>query len=101
MEREPVESSALASIGYDPSERVLEIEFRTGKVYQYLEVPPELHAWLMQVKNKGGVFSRKVDGQFQFRRVDHLDPAAPSLEDALRASLALARKPPDDDEPEP
>lgn len=93
MEREPVRSSALASIGYDPEARVLEVEFRSGKVYQYLEVPPELHAWLMRVENKGGLLNRKIEGSYEFRRIDHLKPDAPSLEDALRASLARGRAP--------
>ena len=96
MEREPVRSSALTSVGYDPEARVLEVEFRSGKIYQYLDVSPELHAWLMRIENKGGFLNRKIDGHFEFRRVDHLDPEAPSLEDALRASLARASRSPDD-----
>lgn len=93
MEREPVRSTALASVGYDAQARLLEVEFRSGKVYQYLDVPPELHAWLMRVDDKGGLFNRKIDGCFEFRRVDLVDPDAPSLEDALRASLAAASPP--------
>jgi hypothetical protein len=88
MERTPVEDKVLVSIGYDADERVLEIEFPKGKVYQYLDVAPELHAWLVRSHDKLSMFRNKIDGSFEFRRVDHLDPNAPSLEDALRASLA-------------
>lgn len=88
MERTPVEDRTLVSIGYDAEARLLELEFPKGKVYQYVDVPPELHAWLMRSHDKLSLFRNKIDGVFEFHRVDHLDPAAPSLEDALRASLA-------------
>lgn len=90
MERTPVEDRTLVSIGYDAEARVLEIEFPKGKVYQYLDVPPELHAWLMRSRDKLSLFRHKIDGPFVFRRVDHVDPSPPSLEDALRASLAAS-----------
>jgi hypothetical protein len=90
MERTPVEDKVLVSIGYDADARVLEIEFPKGKVYQYLDVPPELHAWLVRSHDKRSFFHHKIDGTYQYRRVDHLDPNAPSLEDALRASLAAS-----------
>ncbi|MEX1364290.1 MAG: KTSC domain-containing protein [Nannocystaceae bacterium] len=101
MEREPVESTALASVGYDPRRRVLEIEFRSsGKVYEYLDVPETMHAWLMRVPDKGGLFNRMIEGKFEFRRVDAVVPEMPCLEDALRASLA-AVPPRSDDEDQP
>jgi KTSC domain len=90
MERTPVEDRTLVSIGYDAEARVLEIEFPKGKVYQYLDVPPELHDWLMRSRDKLSLFRHKIDGPFAFRRVDHVDPSPPSLEDALRASLAAS-----------
>lgn len=86
-------SRALSSIGYDPDAQVLEVEFRTGKIYRYLGVPAELHAWLMRSPGKGGLFNRLVEGKFEFQRViDPPDAAAPSLEDALKASLAGAEE---------
>lgn len=91
MERTPVESKALVSVGYDADQRVLELEFPKGKVYQYDDVPPELHAWLMRTQDKLSMFRNKIEGRFEFRRVDLIDPEAPSLEDALRASLAAGR----------
>jgi hypothetical protein len=40
MDRTPVSSSNLSSVGYDPDEQILEIEFNGGRVYQYYDVPP-------------------------------------------------------------
>ena len=39
MKRVPVSSSNLASVGYDPELRVLEVEFHNHTVYQYRNVP--------------------------------------------------------------
>lgn len=96
MEREPVQSKALASIGHDPESEVLEIEFRSGRIYRYRGVSAQLHAWLMRSPDKGGLFNRLIEGQFEFERIDHIKPDAMSLEDALRASL----RPTPDDEPQ-
>lgn len=92
VEREPVQSSVLASVGFDAPQQVLEIEFCSGRIYRYRGVSAELHAWLMRSPQKGALFNRLIDGKFEFERVDHIDPEAPSLEDALRASLAAASK---------
>ena len=43
IERTPVSSSALRSVGYDQEQRVLEIEFTNGAVYQYLDIPAEAY----------------------------------------------------------
>jgi hypothetical protein len=36
-----VESSAIAAIGYSKRLHALEIEFRSGRIYRYLDVPIE------------------------------------------------------------
>lgn len=54
MLREPVESSVIASMGYAPAERVLELEFRgSGDIYDYFDVPPEVYAEFREAKSKG------------------------------------------------
>jgi len=37
--RQPVESSAIAKVGYSKRRHILEIEFVNGTVYRYLDVP--------------------------------------------------------------
>lgn len=90
MEREPVESTAIRSVGYDPEREVLEVEFHSGRIYRYTGVAADLHAWLMRSPNKGALFNRMIDGRYEFERIDHQRADAPSLEDMLRASLAQA-----------
>lgn len=47
----------------------MEIEFQTGLVYQYLAVPPKVHADLMHSGEIGKYFSEKVRPKFQTKQV--------------------------------
>jgi hypothetical protein len=54
VQREPVDSSVIASMGYSPKERILELEFReTGDLYDYFDVPPEEYAAFRCAESKG------------------------------------------------
>lgn len=69
MERTPIDSSVLASVGYDPQARVLEIEMRNGSVYQYYEVPPEIHSGLMEAVPYGRYFNQQVK-KYRCKRIN-------------------------------
>lgn len=49
----PVDSTVIAQIGYEWSTRELGIEFHTGKVYLYFDVPTEEHEAFMASESKG------------------------------------------------
>jgi KTSC domain len=54
MRRIPVRSTSIASIGYLPAKRELEIRFRaSGDVYRYFDVPDEEYAAFMAAESKG------------------------------------------------
>ena len=69
MERRPVQSSSLRSIGYDPEGQQLEVEFLSGRIYLYREVPESLYAWLMRSPGKGGYFNRMIRDAYPFRDI--------------------------------
>ncbi len=70
VERVPVTSTHLQSVGYDASSRTLTIEFRDGTIYEYEGVPPEVHAELMNAKSHGKYFHRRIrNAGFQTRRL--------------------------------
>ena len=55
MKRVAVDSSSIASVGYDSKAYVLEIEFRNGGVYRYLDVPAQpLNAVKPNISNDFG-----------------------------------------------
>lgn len=60
MDRKTVNSSELASIGYDPVSLVLEVEFTTGGVYQYRGVSADVHSALMSAASHGKYFNQYV-----------------------------------------
>lgn len=65
MQREPVTSSVIASLGYDDEARVLEVEFHTGRVYQYFLVPRALYENLLRADSKGSFFNLEVKPHFE------------------------------------
>ncbi len=93
MERIPLVSEVVASAGYHPQTHTLELEFTSGRVYQYHAVPRGTFEWLLRAKSKGGFVSRMIDGRYAYCDVTPgIDDAQVDLSDALRASLrAVAR----------
>lgn len=88
MERTKLESSALLSAGYDAESRTLELEWKTGRVYQYLDVPEGTFEWLLRARSKGAYFSRMIDERYAFREVTPPDPRTErDLAETLRESL--------------
>jgi hypothetical protein len=69
LERHAVKSVILRSVGYDDSTKILEIEFHSGLVYQYLGVPLKVYTDLMRSGEVGKFFSEKVRTQFRTKQV--------------------------------
>ena len=67
--RSQVESSTLVSIGYDEEQRIMEIVFRDGRVYHFLEVPPERVLSLLRAESKGRYFNAEIKPDFAYRAV--------------------------------
>jgi hypothetical protein len=70
MIRQPVNSSDLKSVGYDPGHHLLEIEFLNGSVYQYDGVPPAVFDGLMAAGSHGSYFHAHIRGRYLYRRVN-------------------------------
>lgn len=67
--RTPVSSSNLRSVGYDEESRTLEIEFHSGGVYEYYDVPAETFRELVQADSRGGYFHDHVRGEYDYRQI--------------------------------
>ena len=69
MNRVPVRSTNIAEVGYDPAARRLEIRFRGGRTYEYLNVPTDVFEGLLNASSKGAYFHRRIRGRYPTRRV--------------------------------
>lgn len=67
MNRTSVRSSNLHSVGY--SSGTLEIEFRDGGIYQYLNVPVEVYTALMNASSHGIYFHRNIRNVYQWEKI--------------------------------
>lgn len=65
MERTPVSSTSLNSIGYEPETRILEVEFTKGSVFRYHDVPVEEYDSLMASDSKGRHFIANIKTRYQ------------------------------------
>lgn len=69
MERTPVSSSCIAAVGYDAASHTLEIQFHSGGLYQYSEVPVDEHRDLMEAPSLGTFFAQSIRDRYPYRRV--------------------------------
>ncbi|HEU4882552.1 MAG TPA: KTSC domain-containing protein [Longimicrobium sp.] len=69
MKRERLDSSSLASAGYDPAAHVLEVEFHNGGVYQYLEVEDEEYQAFSTAPSKGRYLNTEIKPDHPARKL--------------------------------
>ncbi len=69
MDRVPVSSSNLLSVGYDPSAETLEVEFKNQTIYQYYNVPLVMYEQLMQAPSIGAFFNANIRNAYASSRV--------------------------------
>jgi len=72
MERQPVQSCNLKSVGYDNTLKNLEIEFHSGLVYQYQNVPSQIYANLLSAQSTGTFFTDKIKNRYRSKRLDKI-----------------------------
>ena len=76
MNRQPVVSSNITSIGYDADTCTLEVEFGkdepddpTNRIYRYRDVPVEIHAGLMSHPSRGRYLYRNIAYKFPYELI--------------------------------
>ena len=70
MRRLPVDSTDLVSIGYDPKTRVLEIEFKEDRIYQYQDVEPDIYERFTRTDSYGEYFYAHINKHYRYKRVN-------------------------------
>ena len=70
MQRITVDSSHIVAVGYDPAEKVLEIEFKEGQVYQYLDVPGDVAEGFLHADSYGQYFYAYINKHYRYHKVE-------------------------------
>lgn len=69
MEREPVSSSNVAAVGYDPDSETLEVEFKKSGIYQYFNVPAFMFERLVAADSVGKFFNAEIRDAYPCARL--------------------------------
>jgi hypothetical protein len=67
--RQPVKSSQIHSVGFDVEKGVLEVQFLTGDVYRYADVPAETYKAFIEAQSIGRYFGLQIRGKFKFVKI--------------------------------
>jgi hypothetical protein len=68
VERSPVVSSDLLSVGYSDEGQVLEVEFVKGGVYQYYGVPRSEYENLLTAPSIGRFFNANIKKSYPYAK---------------------------------
>lgn len=60
MNRQPVKSSNIVSVGHDNSSLTLEIEYHTGKVWQYQPVTEHAYREMLKAESVTKFFNQNI-----------------------------------------
>jgi hypothetical protein len=69
IRRTAVSSRALRSVGYDKSRSVLQVELVNGAIYDYLDVPQQEYAALLNAQSKGQCYNWLIKPNHSYRQV--------------------------------
>jgi KTSC domain len=63
--RQHVESTAIAAVGYSKRQHILEIEFVSGAIYRYFDVPRAVYRELMSSESKARFYDSNIRRQYR------------------------------------
>lgn len=65
-----IKSKSVKSVGYDADQRTLAVEFASGGLYHYHNVPPEVHTALLGSDSVGKFLAARVVGKYRHVKQD-------------------------------
>jgi hypothetical protein len=64
-------STVIAGIQYDAQRERLAVTFVTGRVYEYVDVPPDVARAFRSAFSKGTYFNSYIRDRYDFRELKH------------------------------
>ena len=65
IERSPVKSSNIKSVGWNPADKTLAVEFADGSIYHYHDVEKDIHEGLVGSKSVGSYLHTNIKGKYK------------------------------------
>ena len=65
-----VNSTAIARVDYVASTRTLRLEYTSGRIYVYFEVPPQVYEQLLAADSVGEFVNREIKPRFDCAEVE-------------------------------
>jgi hypothetical protein len=69
VKRHQLSSSMITAVGYDDGTATLEVEFRSGEVYQYLDVDPNDADDLLEAESPGTYLNEWIKPRYRSEHV--------------------------------
>jgi hypothetical protein len=69
VKRTPVSSSSIASVGYDATTCILEVEFVHGNVYRYRDVPDVVVRAFLSAPSLGAYLNANIRDAYPYTRM--------------------------------
>jgi hypothetical protein len=66
MDKQRTESSVIGAVGHS---RVLEVQFESGRVYQYFDVPEDVYNEMLNAESKGRYFNSHIRGRYNYQEI--------------------------------
>jgi hypothetical protein len=66
VNRTNVTSSTVASVGFESASGILEVEFHSGAIYQYFDVPEEHFTAMVDSGSPGGYLNAHIKSSFRY-----------------------------------
>jgi len=70
MNRTAITANGIAQVGYEQGSEILEIEFTSGKVFQFFNVPEKMFNQFMNTPQKEFYYERNIYERFPYKRVE-------------------------------
>lgn len=69
MERTPITSTNIKSVGYDKSSLLLEVEFTSGDVYRYFDIPEHLYQTFLQASSHEEFLNNNIKFNYRYQKI--------------------------------
>lgn len=76
----PLKSTSIKSVGYSRTSKTLEVEFPSGAVYEYYNVPEEFFHELCNHANPGKFMSLNIKGNFDYSKLPVIEETTGSAD---------------------